>query len=103
MVSVLFLVYIDIYFNSMFVVGYVLVLWFYEFGVDNWFSWERIQELIIVYFLYYDGYFWEMELKLFKGFNQLGIICFGIMFEDLLVVVNWLEKVIILWFFVLYD
>lgn len=42
MVSVLFLVYIDIYFNSMFVVGYVLVLWFYEFDVDNWFSWERI-------------------------------------------------------------
>lgn len=42
MFEVLVIVYIDIYSNFILVFVYVLVLWFYEFDVDNWFFWECI-------------------------------------------------------------
>lgn len=103
MANVLSSAYIDSYSNSTPAAGYALALWFYEFDADNWFSWERIQEPTTAYFSHHDGYPWEMELKFFKGFNQLGIIRPGITPDDLPVVVNWPERAITLWFSALYD
>ncbi len=95
--------YIDTYFNSTPVAGYALALWFYEFDADNWFSWERIQEVTINYFGYHRLYPWEMELRFFRGFENRGIIPPGITPSDLPVVVNWPEQAITLWFSALYD
>ena len=96
--------YIDPYNNSIPAPGYALALWFYEFDADNWFSWEVIQERTIAYFDYHmDSYPWEMELRFFKGFQNLGIIPPGITPDDLPVVVNWAEQSITLWFSALYD
>lgn len=95
--------YIDSYSNVIPAPGYALALWFYEFDADNWFGWEQIQKQTDSYFSYHLGYPWEMELRLFKGFQQQGIIRAGIAPDDLPVVVNWPEKSIAIWFSALYD
>lgn len=95
--------YMDTYFNGTPAAGYALALWFYEFDADNWFSWEGIQKPTEAYFSHHSGYPWEMELRFFKGFKQLGIIRPGITPEDLPVVVNWPERAITIWFSALYD
>ena len=96
--------YIDRYNNSTPIPGYALALWFYDFDADNWFSWERIQEATATYFDHYSGISnSEMELRFFKGFQNLGIIDPGITPDDLPVVFNWAEQSITLWFSALYD
>lgn len=103
MVRLLSSTYIDTYSNSTPAAGYALALWFYEFDADNWFTWETIQQPTGAYFSHHDGYPWEMELRLFKGFEQRGIIRPGITPEDLPVVVNWPEQAITIWVSALYD
>ncbi len=96
--------YIDRYFNGTPEAGYALALWFYQFGYDNWFSWERIQEVCIDYFNHHGGaYPWEMELRLLRGFTQRGIIQPGISPDALPVVFNWPERSITIWISALYD
>lgn len=96
--------YVDTYHNTIPAPGYALALWFYEFDADNWFSWDRIQEVCGSYFDHHSGaYPWEMELRFFKGFVQRGIIQPGITPEDLPVVVNWPERAITIWVSALYD
>ncbi|PHN04873.1 hypothetical protein [Flavilitoribacter nigricans] len=96
--------YIDQYSNSTPAAAYALALWFYEFDADNWFSWERIQQQTIAYFEHNAStYPWLMDLYLFKGFRNKGIIPSGICPEDLPVVVNWAEQTITLWVSALYD
>lgn len=96
--------YIDTYSNSTPAAGYALALWFYEFDADNWFSWERIQEQTLRYFDH-NGKTdpWFMELHLFKGFRNRGLIPPGISPDDLPVVVNWAEQAITYWVSALYD
>jgi len=96
--------YLDKYFNGTPAAGYALALWFYQFDADNWFSWDRIQEVCIDYFNHHGGaYPWEMELRLMRGFTQRGIIQPGITPDALPVVFNWPEQCITIWFSALYD
>ncbi len=96
--------YIDSYTNSTPAAAYALALWFYEFDADNWFSWEQIQEQCIAYFDYHmESHPWDMELRVFKGFRQQGILRPGIAPADLPVVVNTPEQTITIWVSALYD
>ena len=96
--------YIDLYSNSTPIAAYALALWFYDFDADNWFSWERIQEQTIAYFDHNSNtYPWFMELHLFKGFTDRGIIQPGIVPDALPVVTNWAEQSITFWVSALYD
>ena len=96
--------YIDTYSNSTPIAGYALALWFYDFDADNWFSWERIQEQTIAYFDHnMNTDEWSMDLHLFKGFINRGIIQPGISPNALPVVVNWAESSITFWISELYD
>lgn len=96
--------YIDRYHNSTTAPAYAMALWFYRFDADNWFSWEEILEHTQGYFEYHQtGYPWEMELLLFKGFEQQGIIEPGISPRELPVVLNTPEQVVTMWFSALYD
>lgn len=96
--------YMDDYSNSSPTAAYALALWFYKFDADNWFSWERIQEQTIQYFDYNSNtYPWFMNLHLFKGFTNRGIISPGLSSKDLPVIVNWAEQTITFWVSALYD
>ncbi len=96
--------YIDTYNNSTPIAGYALALHFYNFDADNWFSWERIQEQTMAYFDHNSyTYPWFMELHLFKGVRNRGIIQPGISPDALPVVVNWAEQAITFWVSELYD
>ena len=96
--------YLDDYHNSTPAPAYALALWFYEFDADNWFSWEKIQEVCQTYFDHHSGANpWDMELRFFKGFKNRGIIPQGISPDDLPVVVNWPEQAITIWVSELYD
>ncbi len=96
--------YIDTYSNSTPIAGYALALWFYDFDADNWFSWERIQEQTIDYFNHNSyTYPWFMELHLFRGFINRGLIQPGISPDALPVVVNWAEQAVTFWVSALYD
>lgn len=96
--------YIDDYSNSTPIASYALALWFYDFDADNWFSWEHIQQQTLAYFDHNaNTYPWFMELHLFKGFRNRGIISPGICPDALPVVVNWAEQSITCWISALYD
>lgn len=96
--------YIDDYSNSSSTAGYAFALWFYEFDADNWFSWEMIQAQTISYFEY-NAHIqpWMMDLRLFKGFKNRGIVAPGISPDDLPVVINWAEQSVSFWISELYD
>ncbi|MEL6968946.1 MAG: hypothetical protein AAFZ63_07710 [Bacteroidota bacterium] len=96
--------YIDTYNNSTPAPAYAMALWFYEFDADNWFSWERIQEQTEHYINHHMASTnWEMELRMFRGVQQRGIIPIAITPTDLPVMVNWPEQVVTIWFSTLYD
>lgn len=96
--------YIDHYSNSTPETGYALALWFYQFDADNWFSWERIQEHTLSYFEHHmttDR--WSMDLYLFRGFTNRGLVRPGIAPTVLPIVVNWAEEVVTIFGSGLYD
>ncbi len=96
--------YIDTYNNSTPAPSYAMALWFYEFDADNWFSWERIQEQTERYINHHmESNNWEMELRMFRGVQQRGIIPIAITPTDLPVMVNWPEQSVAIWFSTLYD
>ena len=96
--------YIDTYNNSTPAPAYAMALWFYEFDADNWFSWERIQEQTERYINHHmESADWEMELRMFRGVQQRGIIPIAITPTDLPVMVNWPEQAVTVWFSTLYD
>lgn len=96
--------YIDDYSNSTQVAAFALALWFYEFDADNWFSWEGIQAQTESYFNHNaSAYPWFMDLHMFRGFVNRGIVPSGICPPDLPVVANWAEQSISFWISALYD
>ena len=96
--------YMDYYHNSTQIAGYAFAVYFYDFDADNWFSWERIQEQTLGYFDFnMNVYPWFMELYLFRGFTNRGIISPGISPDALPVVVNHAEQTITFWITALYD
>ncbi len=77
--------------------------WFYKFDADNWFSFERIRAAVEPYFSYYPNSHNRLELVLFKGFPNSGILVQAITADDLPVVLNFAEKAITVWVAELYD
>lgn len=72
-------------------------LWFYRFDADNWFSFEEVQEATERYLDTYFHFDHRLELHLFKGFKNGGLLTDGISVDDLPVVVNHAEKIISIW------
>ena len=96
--------YIDYYSNSTRAAVYALALYFYEFDADNWFSYEDILGECQKYFDHNSGtYPWFMDLQLFRGVSQRGIVSPGISPDVMPVVVNWAEQAVTFWVSELYD
>ncbi|MBV6653935.1 MAG: hypothetical protein KI786_09290 [Mameliella sp.] len=77
--------------------AYALALWFYQFDADNWFSFGRVQEEIEKYLNYYPNWEDRLELHLYKGFDNTGILVDPITQVDLPVVINRGEQAITIW------
>jgi len=83
--------------------GIAFAFWFYKFDSDNWFSFDRIRAATAQYFGYYPTLSNRLELVLFKGFPNGGILVQGITADDLPVVLNFAEKAITIWTAELFD
>lgn len=88
--------YIDTYTNSTDEASLALSLWFYRFDADNWFSYYQILEQCDAFFTYHNEPFGAIELRLFKGFDN-GVFVQLVTAPDLLVTVNYVERVVTLW------
>ncbi len=77
--------------------AYAFALWFFRFDEDNWFSFERVHAACDRYLNRYRYVNDRLELRLFKGFDNAGILAGGITVLDLPVVVNYAEQKITLW------
>jgi hypothetical protein len=88
--------YIDAYHNSTEEAAYAFALWFYRFDADNWFSHKAMFEQTNALFNYHSDPFTNMELRLFKGFDN-NILLSLITNLDLPVTVNDAERIITIW------
>lgn len=88
--------YVDAYTNSTEEASIAFALWFYRFDADNWFTFDEMQALMADYFAYHAWPFANMELRLFKGFDNHAFFSL-ITSTDLAVTVNDAEQVITLW------
>ena len=77
--------------------SYALALWFYRFDQDNWFSFDRVQQLAAQYLESSLPHSERLELRFFKGFQNSGVLVEGICPDDLPVVVNYEEQKISIW------
>jgi hypothetical protein len=88
--------YIDSYHNSSQQAALAFALWFYLFSADNWFSFDEMLAETNTLFTYHAVPLWDMELRLFKGFDNrvfTNLICP----PDLPVLVNYPEETISIW------
>ena len=77
--------------------------WWYRFDEDNWFSFERIREVIDPFLNYFGkqrGAY--IDLVFFRGF-QAGVVAKGISPDDLVVTLNPTESSISIWGISLFD
>ena len=77
--------------------SFAFAFWFYQIDADNWFSYERVREQIEKYLNHYPDWDSRLELYLFKGFENQGILTNAITNEGLPVVVNHEERAVTLW------
>jgi hypothetical protein len=83
--------YVDAYHNSTEEAAYAFALWFYRFDADNWFSFNRMFEQTAAFFGYHNTPFSNLELRLFKGFDN-HVFLNLITASDLPVTVNDAER-----------
>jgi hypothetical protein len=88
--------YIDTYTNSTPEAALAWSLWFYRVDADNWFSFDRMLQETTWFFDYHSNPYSNMELRLFKGFDN-NVLINLITPNDLGVTVNDAERVITLW------
>lgn len=88
--------YIEVNSNSTQEAALAFALWFYKFDADNWFSFDTMLAETNGLFAYHAGPMWEMELRLFKGFDNSAFLQL-IHPLDLPVVVNYPERTITIW------
>jgi hypothetical protein len=74
-----------------------LAFWFYQFDADNWFRFEEVHQQTETYLATYPTWEDRLELRLFKGFENVGVLVTGVAQNDLPVVVNFAEEVITIW------
>jgi hypothetical protein len=77
--------------------SFAFAFWFYQFDADNWFSYERVRNAIEQYLNYYPDWDSRLELYMYKGFENDGILTNAISNDGLPVVVNYEEKVVTIW------
>lgn len=77
--------------------AYALAFWFYQFDADNWFTFERVRAETERYLNYYPVWEGRLELYLFKGFDNAGVLVSAMAQDDLPVVVNRGEQSITIW------
>ncbi|RMG72371.1 MAG: hypothetical protein D6722_05545 [Bacteroidetes bacterium] len=77
--------------------AYALALWFYRFDEDNWFSFASAHAEAEAYLSRYEAPSDRLELRLYKGFPNAGLLMDPISVTDLPVVVNYPEQVITIW------
>ncbi len=77
--------------------AYALSFWFYQFDADNWFTFERVQEETEKYLTYYSSWDDRLELHLYKGFDNTGVLVSAVTQDDLPVVINRGERAITIW------
>ena len=88
--------YVDTY-ESGHTGAYAFALWFYRFDQDNWFGFEQVRQATAAYLERYEAQADRLELRLFKGFPNAGLLIDPITVPDLPVVVNYAEQVITIW------
>lgn len=77
-------------FSSGFLGSYAFALWFMHFDGDNWFSFDAVHEQA-------RQYLDSTELRLFKGFDNDGMLTMPVTVLDLPVVINYEEKTVSIW------
>ncbi|MEQ8702651.1 MAG: hypothetical protein RIC19_01965 [Phaeodactylibacter sp.] len=87
----------DEYFPDSHFGAYALALWFYQFDADNWFSFERVLKETEKYLNFYPEWEDRLELHLYKGFDNTGVLVDPVTQVDLPVVINRGERAITIW------
>jgi hypothetical protein len=77
--------------------AYALAFWFYQFDADNWFTFDKVRQETEQYLNFYSNWDDRLELFLFKGFDNAGILVSAVTQEDLPVVINHGENAITIW------
>lgn len=77
-------------FSSGLLGSYAFALWFMHFDEDNWFSFDAVHEQT-------RKYLDSTELRLFKGFDNDGMLTIPVTVLDLPVVINNEEKTVSIW------
>lgn len=87
----------DEYFPDSHFGAYALALWFYQFDADNWFSFERVLKETEKYLNFYPEWEDRLELHLYKGFDNTGVLVDPVTQVDLPVVINRGERAVTIW------
>jgi len=78
--------------------------WWFRFDEDNWFSFDRISELIDPFLNYYNRQqATYIDLVFYRGFQNGGTVADGITPDDLVVTLNPAERAITIWGISLFD
>ncbi len=78
--------------------------WWFRFDEDNWFSFERISEMIDPFINYFGLQKYSyIDLVFFRGFMNGGTVADGISPDDLVVSLNPAEYAITIWGISLFD
>ena len=78
--------------------------WWFRFDEDNWFSFDRISELIGPFLNYYNREIGRyMDPVFYRGFQNGGTVADGISPDDLVVTLNQAELAITIWGISLFD
>ena len=83
--------------------SYAWALWFYRIDQDNWFSFDRIREVIEEYLGTYESISENIELHFFKGYPNWAGLTKGITPLDLVVTLNHAELRASVWSAELFD
>lgn len=94
--------YVDSY-SSGFLGSFAFSLWFMGFDEDNWFSHTTIHSELDKYLNTYPNYDMRLELWMYKGFQNAGVLAKEITVKDLPVVLNHAEQKISIWTGELHD
>ena len=94
--------FLDTYTNGH-LASFALALWFYEFDLDNWFTFDQVRESTEPYMDQHPLSSDRQDLHLFKGFDNKLLISGARTITHLPVVVNHAERSVTLWLCSLKD
>ncbi|MCB9234965.1 MAG: hypothetical protein H6581_25145 [Bacteroidia bacterium] len=77
--------------------SFAFALWFFRFDLYAGFTFDQIQEVTESYLNFFPFRDNQIELRLFKGFQNQGLLSYESTVTDLPVVVNFAEQRITLW------